>query len=214
MFSDRDHRASAQPDPGDARCAVRSHREQKGGGRRRERRCRQLGHGRQRLRRLDQGGRLRLGHSEALGQLGQGTGGGIPQRPQRRPQDDQEDVDPLMGLALAHPKEPPLHHLQRIGLHIDQEKQQPILRCGQGTVLVGRVPSGGARLPIEAPVGHMRLKRGLKGRDQALKLTQRKAGQIEHLYRAALEIDESSRSHGGGLLSLEAQDIINRDELY
>ena len=96
-----------------------------------------------------------------------------------------------MGLALAHPEEPSLHHLQRIGLHIDQDKQQPILRRGQGTVLVGRVPTGGARLPIEAPVGHMRLKRGLKGRDQLVKLAHGQTGQIEDLSRAPLEIGEA-----------------------
>jgi hypothetical protein len=43
------------------------------------------------------------------------------------------------------------------------------------------------------------------------KLLQRETGQIEHLGQTGLEISEPSRSHGGGLLSLEAQDIINRD---
>jgi hypothetical protein len=50
----------------------------------------------------------------------------------------------------------------------------------------------------------MSLERGLKGQDQLLKFLHRETGQIEHLCRTGLEIDEPSRSHGGGLLSLEA----------
>jgi hypothetical protein len=68
-----------------------------------------------------------------------------------------------MGLALAHPEQPSLHHLERIRLQVDQDKQQPILRRRQRTVRIGRVPAGGARPPIEAPCGHMRFERGLKG---------------------------------------------------
>jgi hypothetical protein len=74
-------------------------------------------------------------------------------------------MNPLMGCALAYPEQPPLHHLKGIGLQVDQEKQQPILGRGQGTVRVGRVPTGGARSSIEAPFGHMGLERGLKGWD-------------------------------------------------
>ena len=74
-------------------------------------------------------------------------------------------MNPLMGFALAHSEQPALHDLEGIGLQIDQDKQQPIRGGRQGTVLVGGLPAGGARLPIEAPVGHMGLERGLKGRD-------------------------------------------------
>jgi hypothetical protein len=95
-----------------------------------------------------------------------------------------------MGLALAQAEQPPLHHLERIGLQIDQDKQQPILRRRQRTVLVGRVPSSGARLPIEAPAGHMSLERGLKGLDQWLKLIHGETGQIQDLRGAGLEIGE------------------------
>ena len=91
-----------------------------------------------------------------------------------------------MGLALAHPEEPSLHDLERICLHIHQDEQEPILRRGEGTVLVGRIPTGGAWLPIEAPEGHMGLEGGLKGRDDLLKLVHRETGQIEHLGRAHL----------------------------
>jgi hypothetical protein len=70
-----------------------------------------------------------------------------------------------MGCALAHPEPPPLHHLERIGLQVDQDTQQPILGGWQRTVLVGRVPTGRARFPVEAPVDHLGMERGLKGRD-------------------------------------------------
>jgi hypothetical protein len=116
-----------------------------------------------------------------------------------------------MRLALAHPKQSTLHDLQGRGLQIDQEKQQPILGGRQRTVLVGRLSAHGAWLPIEAPVGHLRLERGLKGRDERPKLVHRETGQIEHLCRAGLQIGEPSRAHGDGLLSLEAQHTINRD---
>jgi hypothetical protein len=99
-------------------------------------------------------------------------------------------MNPLMGFTLAHPEQPPLHYLEGIGLQVDQEKQQPILRGRQRTVLVGRVVPGGTRLPIEAPVGHMSLERGLKGRDQLPKLVQGETGQIQDLRRAGLEIGE------------------------
>ena len=72
-------------------------------------------------------------------------------------------MNPLMRFALAHPEQPPLHHLEGIGLQVHQDKQQPILGGRQRTVRVGRVPPSGARLPIEAPVDHMGLERGLKG---------------------------------------------------
>jgi hypothetical protein len=99
-------------------------------------------------------------------------------------------MNPLMGFALAHPEQPPLHDLEGVGFQVDQDKQQPILGGRQWTVLVGRIPPGGARLPIEAPFGHMGLERGLKGRDQALKLIDGETGQIEHLCGAGLEIGE------------------------
>lgn len=95
-----------------------------------------------------------------------------------------------MGLALAHPAQPPLHDLQGVGLQVDQKKPQPILWRRQWTVLVGGVPPGGARLPIEAPGGHMRLERGFTGRDQRLKLGHCETGQIEQLCGAGLEIGE------------------------
>jgi hypothetical protein len=118
-----------------------------------------------------------------------------------------------MGLALAHPAPSPRPDLEGRGLPGDADTQEPILRCRQGAVLIGGVPTGGARRSIETPGGHMRLECGLKGRDEALELRDGETGPIEHLCRAGLEIGEPSTPHGGGLLSSEAQDTTNRDEL-
>src|SRR5919109_3668796 len=123
-------------------------------------------------------------------------------------------MHPLMGLALAHPKQSSWHHLEGVGLQVDQEKQQPICRRWQRTALRGGVPAGGARLPVQAPVGHRGVEHGLKGRDQLLKLLYRQAGQIQHLRGASPAVGQAYTSHGRGLLSSEAQDTINRDELY
>jgi len=113
-------------------------------------------------------------------------------------------MNPLRSCALAHPKQPALPHLERIRLHVDQEKPQAIRGGRQRTVLVGRVAAGGTRLPLEAPVGHMGLERRLKGREQLPKLVPGETGQIQHLQRAGLKIGKPSRAHDCGLLSLEA----------
>ena len=99
-------------------------------------------------------------------------------------------MNPLMSLTLPHAEQPPLHDLERIGLQVDQDKQQPILRHGQRTVFVGGVPTGRARLSIETPCGHMGLECGLKRWHQLPKLVQRETRQIEYLCRMGLEIDE------------------------
>ena len=75
-------------------------------------------------------------------------------------------------------------------LQVDQDKQQPILGRGQRAVLVRRVPAGGARLSIEAPLRHMRLECRLEREDQMLKLLDGETGQIEHLCRAGLDVGE------------------------
>ena len=74
-------------------------------------------------------------------------------------------MNPLIGFALAHAEEAPVHHLERIGLEIDQNEKQAIFRRWQGTVLVDGEPASDARLPIEAPRGEMRVVRRLEGRD-------------------------------------------------
>jgi hypothetical protein len=95
-----------------------------------------------------------------------------------------------MGFALAHPKQPPLHHLEGISFQVDQNKEQPILGCGQRTVRIGRVPAGGTRLPIEPPCDHMRLERAFKRRDQLPKLLHGETDSIKPLCGADLEIGE------------------------
>jgi hypothetical protein len=120
-------------------------------------------------------------------------------------------MNPLMGLALAHPAEPPVHHLERGGLQVDPDQQQPVLGGWQRTMLVGRVAPGDPRLPVEAPSGHMGLERGLKGQDQLPKLLHGETGQIQELRGPGLDIGKRSISHGDGLLLWEAQDTINRD---
>jgi hypothetical protein len=118
-----------------------------------------------------------------------------------------------MSRALAHAEPPSLADLAWRGLHIDPEKQPPILRRRERTVLVGRVPPGRARLPSEAPGGQVALERGLNGGDQRLKFVHGETGHIQDLRRAGLEIGEPSRAHSGGLLPLEAQYTFNRDDL-
>ena len=72
-------------------------------------------------------------------------------------------MNPLMGFALAHPEQPPLHDLEGVRLQVDQDEQQSIRGRGQRAVLVRGIPAGGAGSPIETPLAHMRLERRLKG---------------------------------------------------
>src|SRR5882672_7719524 len=93
-------------------------------------------------------------------------------------------------------------HLEGIGLQVDQDKQEPIFRCRQGTVLVDSKPARGPRLPIHAPCRHLGVERRLEGRDQLLKLVERQAGEIQDLHRAGLQLGKPYTSHGSCLLSL------------
>ena len=104
-------------------------------------------------------------------------------------------MDPLIGFALAHTEQAPVHHLEGISLEVGENEEQAIFRGRERTVLVHRGPAGGPRLPIEAPRGHMRLERRLKRRDEALKLVERHAGEIEKLCRAGLHIGELYTGH-------------------
>ena len=81
-----------------------------------------------------------------------------------------------------------MHHLERIGLQVDQNEEQAIFRGRKRTALVHREPAGDPRLPIEAPRGHMRLERGLEWRDQLLEFVQGQAGQIQELRGAILHV--------------------------
>ena len=60
---------------------------------------------------------------------------GHPPGMQRGPQHDEQDVNPLIGLALVHPEQPSLHHPEGVGFQVGQDKQQPIFRVGSGQLL-------------------------------------------------------------------------------
>src|SRR5712691_3211836 len=107
-----------------------------------------------------------------------------------------------MRFALDHAEYAPVHHLEGRGLQGDQEKQEPIFRCRQGTVLVDSKPARGPRLPIHAPCRHLGVERRLDGRDQLLKLVERQAREIQELHRAGLQLGKPYTSHGSCLLSL------------
>jgi len=123
-------------------------------------------------------------------------------------------MHPLIGLALGHPEQPPRHDWQGRGVQVDQDTQHAILLRWQGTIVVGRLPAGGPRGPIDAPLGPRRLARCVKGRDQRLKLLHGEAGQIQHRRGVGLDRAAAYTSHGGGLLSGEAEETINRNKLY
>jgi hypothetical protein len=176
-------------------------------------RCR-CGRTRRLLHRHNHGVGVDLGHSEALRECCHRPGGRISQRASRGLQHPQEDMNPLMSCALTPAEESSLHDLERRGLQIDEDTQEPILGRRQRAVAVGGVPTGGTWLSIETPYGQMGLEGGLKPGHELPKLLQRETGQIEPLGRAALKIDEASCAYGGGLRSLEATGITNRDELY
>jgi hypothetical protein len=117
-------------------------------------------------------------------------------------------VNPLIGFALAHAEQAALDHLEGIGLEVDQNEEQAIFRRRKRTVLVDRESAGGPGFPSEASHGHMCLARGLKGRDEELKLVQGQAGEIQELCGTGLHIDESYTGHTWCLLSVEAQHTI------
>src|SRR3954467_10615653 len=103
--------------------------------------------------------------------------------------------------ALAHAEQPPLDHLDGVGLQVGEQEEQPIFRRCQRAGPVHGEPTGGPRFPIEAPRRHMVLERGLEGRHQNLKLLQGQTGEIEELRRASLHVSEPYSSHGSCLLS-------------
>src|SRR5690242_19771074 len=110
-------------------------------------------------------------------------------------------MDPLIGFALAHAEQPPLDHLDGVGLQVSEQKEQSIFRGCQRAGPIDREPAGGSRFAIEAPCRHMLLERRLEGRDQDLKLLQGQAGEVQELRRAELHVSEPNTGHGSCLLS-------------
>ena len=72
-------------------------------------------------------------------------------RGEGRKQDRQEDVDPLIGFALAHAEQPSLDHLNRGGLQVSEQEEQPVFRRCQRAGPIDREPAGGSGFAIEAP---------------------------------------------------------------
>jgi len=97
-------------------------------------------------------------------------------------------MNPLIGFTLPHAEQASLDDLERVGLHVGKNKQQPIFGGREWTGLVHAKPASGPGLPIEAPRRHMRLKCRLEGRDQLLKLVEGHAGEIEELRGAGLHV--------------------------
>jgi hypothetical protein len=157
------------------------------------------------FRQYDHRGGVSLRDAKPLRQGGEGAGGGIAEDTQRCEEDGEEDVNSLIRCALAHTKQTPLHHLERIGVEINEDEEQPIFRCRQGAVFIDGKLAGGPGFPIEAPHGHMRLERGLEGRDQSRKFLKGQTGEIQELCGAGLHIDEPYTGHPWGFLSWEAQ---------
>src|SRR3954454_20227665 len=77
-----------------------------------------------------------LRDSQLVRQSREGTGGSIAEAAQRRKQRRQQDMDPLVGFALAHAEQPPLSHLNGVGLQVGEQEEQAIFRgsmakCGR-----------------------------------------------------------------------------------
>jgi len=132
-----------------------------------------------------------------LCQGGERTGRGIAESAQGAQQRRQEDVNPLIGLALPHAEQTALHHLERIGFEVGEQKKEPIFRRRQGAVLVHGKLARRPGFAIEAPRGHMGLEGRLKRRKQDLKLLEREAGEIQKLHGTRLHIDKLHTGHQG-----------------
>src|SRR5262252_405488 len=98
------------------------------------------------------------------------------------------------------PKRRPWTTCKGVRLHIRENKQQPILRGRQRTILLHAETAGGAGFPIKAPRRHMDVERGLKRWDQLLKFVERQTGQIQELRRAVLHVRELYMCHEWCLL--------------
>jgi hypothetical protein len=193
------------------RDAVPSRHGHKGGRRHASGRC---GQGRWRLlQRDDHGGGVGLRHASALRQGRQGAGGGIAEGAQRREEGGEEAMHPLIGFALPQAEQASLDHLERRGLQGSEEEEQPLFGRRQGAGLLDGQLAGGPGCPIEAPRGPMRLERRLEGRNEGLKRVEGHAGAIQELRWVGPSVSEPSTRHRRCLLSLEIQQIINRDKL-
>lgn len=81
-----------------------------------------------------------------------------------------QEMNPLISIGLAHPKELPLHLLDRILFQIGQDEEELVRHRRQGTGLIRTVPAARAGVPINGAVPHVRLECLLKMGQQGLKL--------------------------------------------
>src|SRR5215470_4820030 len=109
-------------------------------------------------------------------------------------------MNPLIGFTLPHAEEASRDDLEAVRLQVREDKEQTIVRRGERTVLVDGKLACRPGFPIEAPRGHIRLERRLKGRDQKLKLVERQTRQIQELCGAILHVGILYMRHGGDLL--------------
>src|SRR5215813_7681283 len=114
-------------------------------------------------------------------------------------------MNPLIGFALDHPEQAPVHHLEGIGFKVDQNEQEAIFWCREGAGFVDGKPACSPRFSIHAPRRHLGVERRLEGGNQLLKLVERQAHEIQELYRAGLQLGEPYTSHGSCLLSLSRE---------
>jgi hypothetical protein len=84
----------------------------------------------------------------------------------------QQDVNPLIGLALAHAEQTALNDLEAVGLEVREQEEQAIFGGGQGTVFVHGKLARGAGFAIESPPCHVGLEGIVKRRYQLLKLVE------------------------------------------
>src|SRR5918994_3682882 len=116
--------ASVQQGSGGGQCVVPFRHEQKGGA------LPSDGCGGWGGRRLLQRRKRPLRDSQLVRQSRERAGGGIAEAAQRREQRRQQDMDPLVGFALAHAEQPPLDPLNGVGLQVGEQEEQPIFRGG------------------------------------------------------------------------------------
>ena len=123
----------------------------------------------------------------------------------------------LLGSWALSPARPTPIHLRHecrgLSALFGEEEEQPLFGRRQGAGLLDGQLAGGPGCPIEAPRGPMRLERRLEGRNEGLKRVEGHAGAIQELRWVGPSVSAPSTRHRRCLLSLEIQQIINRDKL-
>ena len=90
-------------------------------------------------------------------------------------------MNPLRRFGLAHAEHAAMEEVRGMLLEVDENEQQAILRCRQGTGRIGRITSCLPAPSMERPLSHVGQERGFKGWDEDRKLVHGQARQIEYL---------------------------------